>query len=97
MPTPAAAEDAAGCGRFEEIVRAACKEHLEPRRRLVRGPRAGTDTVIVSGRGDAAGYRGDAGRPERFEAQLEGGVFGERRLRRRRRRWRAARAAPPLP
>lgn len=76
MPMSTTAQDAAESDRFVEIVRAAGKEHLQLQLSVVRGPREGMDTVIVSGRGYAAGYRGGAGWPERFKAQLEGGVFG---------------------
>ena len=61
---------------FDDIVRAARKEHLALTLRTVREARAGFTMVVVSGERYAAAYREGASWPDRFRAQLEGGLFG---------------------
>lgn len=61
---------------FDEIVRAARKEHLQLAIRVVRQPRTGIDTIVVSGTSYAAGYQQGATWPELFRRHLESGLFG---------------------
>jgi len=63
-------------GVFDEIVRAARKEHLQLTLRTVRDERAGFGMVVVSGARYAAGYRCGASWPERFRLHLAEGLFG---------------------
>lgn len=61
---------------FQEIVRAACKEHLNLELRVVRQPRTGIETMVVSGTSYAAGYQQGATWPELFRRHLASGLFG---------------------
>jgi hypothetical protein len=74
MHVPARAEPTE-TGVFDEIVRAARKEHLRLTLRTVRDERAGLAMVVVSGPRYAAGYRAGASWPERFRAHLAQGLF----------------------